>query len=114
MVQSLPTYSPTPRNMSKPNVRYLVFDIESVADGELVSKIRYPGQGLSAADAVRRYRDELIAKYETDVIPYTFQVPLSVVVAKIAADFSVIVVVALHQPPFPPHIITENAWRGGD
>ena len=51
--------------MSKPAVRYLVFDIESVADGELVSKIRYPGQGLSAADAVRRYRDELMAKYET-------------------------------------------------
>ena len=47
--------------MSKPAVRYLVFDIESVADGDLVSKIRYSGQGLSAAEAVRRYRDELMA-----------------------------------------------------
>ena len=98
--------------MSKPAVRYLVFDIESVADGALVSKLRYPGQGLSAADAVRRYRDELIAKYETDFIPYTFQVPVSVVVAKVAADFSLIDIVALDEPQFRSHIITENFWRG--
>jgi predicted PolB exonuclease-like 3'-5' exonuclease len=100
--------------MSKPAVRYLVFDIESVADGELVSKIRYPGQGLSAADAVRRYRDELMAKFETDFIPYTFQVPVSVVVAKLAADFSVIDIVALDEPQFRSHVITENFWRGWD
>jgi 3'-5' exonuclease len=98
--------------MPKPTVRYLVFDIESVADGDLVSKIRYPGQGLSAADAVRRYRDELIAKYETDFIPYTFQVPVSVVVAKVAADFSLIDVVALDEPQFRSHVITKNFWRG--
>ena len=100
--------------MSKPNVRYLVFDIESVADGDLVSKIRYPGQGLKAADAVRRYRDELMAKYETDFIPYTFQVPVSVVVAKVAADFSVVDIVALDEPQFRSPIITENFWRGWD
>ena len=100
--------------MSKPAVRYLVFDIESVADGDLVSKIRYSGQGLSAAEAVRRYRDELMAKFETDFIPYTFQVPVSVVVAKVAADFSVIDIVALDEPQFRPHVITENFWRGWD
>ena len=98
--------------MSKPTVRYLVFDIESVADGELVSKIRYPGQGLSAADAVRRYRDELMAKYATDFIPYTYQVPASVVVAKVGADFGLIDIVALDEPQFRSHIITENFWRG--
>jgi 3'-5' exonuclease len=98
--------------MTKPAVRYLVFDIESVADGNLVSKIRYAGQGLSAADAVRRYRDELLAKYETDFIPYTFQVPVSVVVAKIAADYSIIDIVALDEPQFRSHVITENFWRG--
>jgi predicted PolB exonuclease-like 3'-5' exonuclease len=100
--------------MTKPAVRYLVFDIESVADGSLVSKLRYPTEGLSPADAVRRYRDELIAKYETDFIPYTFQVPASVVVAKAAADFRLIDIVALDEPQFRPHVITENFWRGWD
>jgi 3'-5' exonuclease len=98
--------------MSQATVRYLVFDIESVADGNLVSKIRFPGQGHSAADAVRRYRDELLAKYETDFIPYTFQVPISIVVAKVAADFSLIDIVALDEPQFRSHVITEKFWRG--
>src|SRR6187549_3523187 len=98
--------------MSKPAVRYLVFDIESVADGALVSKLRYPADSLSPADAVRRYRDELLAKYETDFIPYTFQIPVSVVVAKVAADFRLIDVVALDEPQFRPHIITQHFWKG--
>jgi 3'-5' exonuclease len=98
--------------MSKAAVRYLVFDIESVADGALVSKLRYPADSLSPADAVRRYRDELIAKYETDFIPYTFQIPVSVVVAKVAADFRLIDVVALDEPQFRPHIVTQHFWKG--
>ncbi|HEX5446535.1 MAG TPA: 3'-5' exonuclease [Pirellulales bacterium] len=96
------------------NVRYFVFDIESVADGELVSRLRYPGEGLSAADAIARYRAELMAKYETDFIPYTFQVPLSLAIAKVTQDFRLADLVALDEPHFRPHIVTENFWRGWD
>ena len=34
--------------MADTTVVYLAFDIESVADGQLVSRIRYPGEGLDA------------------------------------------------------------------
>ncbi len=98
--------------MAEQTVRYFVFDIESVADGSLVSKIRYPGEGLSGDDAIRRYRDELIEKYETDFIPYTFQIPVSVAIAKIAEDFSLIDLVTLDEPEYRSHVITENFWRG--
>src|SRR5687768_3311127 len=98
--------------MSKPTVRYLVFDIESVADGELVSRLRYPADSLSPADAVRRYRDELLAKYETDFIPYTFQVPIAVVVAKVAGDFRLIDLVALDEPQYRSPVITQHFWKG--
>jgi predicted PolB exonuclease-like 3'-5' exonuclease len=98
--------------VSKSTVRYLVFDIESVADGALVSKLRYPGKGLEPAVAVQKYRDELMAKYETDFIPYTYQVPVSVVVAKAAADCSLIDIVALDEPQFRSHVITDHFWRG--
>ena len=98
--------------MSKSAVRYLVFDIESVADGTLVSRLRYPAESLSPAEAVRRYRDELLAKYETDFIPYTFQLPVSVVVAKVAADFRLIDVVALDEPHFRSPVITQHFWKG--
>jgi predicted PolB exonuclease-like 3'-5' exonuclease len=94
------------------SVRYLVFDIESVADAPLVAKLRYPGESLEPAEAVRRYRDELMAKYENDFIPYTFQIPISVAVGKVADDFRLTDIVVLDEPQFRPHVITENFWRG--
>jgi predicted PolB exonuclease-like 3'-5' exonuclease len=98
--------------MTSPNVRYLVFDIESVADGELVSKIRYPGENLSPREAVRKYRDELLEKNGTDFIPYSFQYPVSVVVAKVADTLELIDIVALDDPEFRPHVITKHFWTG--
>jgi len=93
-------------------VRYLVFDVESAADGQLVSKLRYPGEGVAPDEAIRRYRQELMAKHDSDFIPYTFQIPISIVVAKIAPDYRLIDLVTLDDPHFRPHMITERFWRG--
>jgi 3'-5' exonuclease len=98
--------------MQTQTVRYLVFDVESVADGALVSRLQYPGESLEPARAVRRYRDELMKKYESDFVPYTFQMPVSVAVAKVGADFRLIDLVVLDEPEFRPHVITEHFWRG--
>jgi 3'-5' exonuclease len=94
------------------NVRYLVFDIESIADGRLVSRLRYPGEGLEPEAAIARYRSELLAKHESDFIPYTFQVPLSLAIAKIGPDFRLADLVTLDEPHFRSHVITEHFWRG--
>jgi predicted PolB exonuclease-like 3'-5' exonuclease len=98
--------------VSNAAAKFLVFDTESVADGDLVSRVKYPGESLSSQDAVARYRAELLAAHGTDFIPYTYQIPVSVVVAKIAEDYSLIDVVALDEPAFRPHVITEYFWRG--
>ncbi len=98
--------------MSAANIRYLVFDVESVADPSLVSSLRYPGEGLDGAEAVRRYRDELMEKHGSDFIPYTFQVPISVVVAKLTADFRLVDLVVLDDPECRPHVIADHFWRG--
>ncbi len=95
-------------------VRYFVFDIESVADGSLVSKLRYPGEQLPAREAVQRYRRELMEQHQSDFIPYTFQVPISVVIGKVSDDFRLLDLVALDEPRYRPHVITENFWRGWD
>ncbi len=94
------------------SVRYFVFDIESVADGTLVSKLRYPDQQLAPPEAVQRYREELIEKHGSDFIPYTFQLPVSLVIGKVSDDFQLLDLVALDEPEFRPHIITEHFWRG--
>lgn len=94
------------------NVRYLVFDTESVADGELVSKLRFPGEGLAAKKAVDRYRKELMEKHDSDFIPYTFQMPIAIGIAKVAADYRLIDLVALDEPQYRAHVMTEHFWRG--
>ncbi|NLX97223.1 MAG: 3'-5' exonuclease [Rhodopirellula sp.] len=98
--------------MTTPNVRYLVFDIESIADPELVARVRYPGETVEPVEAVRRYRDELMEKFESDFIPYTYHIPVCVAVAKVTADFHLADLVLLDEPEFRPHVITENFWRG--
>lgn len=98
--------------MSSTPIRYMVFDVESVADPELVARVRYPGQPISPEEAVRRYRAELMAKYDTDFIPYSFQIPVALVVGKVSADFRLVDVVALDEPHYRPHVMTQLFWRG--
>ncbi|MDP6443636.1 MAG: 3'-5' exonuclease [Pirellulaceae bacterium] len=98
--------------MSPDDIRYFVFDVESVADGRLVSALRYPGEGLEPEEAVTRYRAELMEKYGSDFVPYTFQVPVSVVVGKVRSDFQLVDLVALDEPDYRSHIITQTFWKG--
>jgi predicted PolB exonuclease-like 3'-5' exonuclease len=93
-------------------VSHFIFDVESVADGELVSKVRYPGQGMTAAAAIATYQDELIENSGTTFIPHTFQIPVAVVIAKVAPDLRLLNLVSLDEPHFRPHVITEHFWRG--
>jgi predicted PolB exonuclease-like 3'-5' exonuclease len=48
----------------------------------------------------------------TTFIPYTFQVPVAVVVAKVAVNFSLVDIVSLDEPEFRPHVITKHFWQG--
>ena len=98
--------------MAAQTVRYLVFDVESVADGELISRVRYPGENLCAAEAIRRYRDELLQKHNSDFIPYTYQIPASVAVAKVAGDGRLVDLVTLDHPNYRPHVMTQHFWTG--
>jgi 3'-5' exonuclease len=98
--------------MTQSNVRYLIFDVESVADGDLIRKVRYPGEELDAAQAIQRYRQERMQKYETDFIPYPYQVPAAIVVAKVAPTYELIDIVALDEGKSRPHVLTANFWRG--
>jgi predicted PolB exonuclease-like 3'-5' exonuclease len=98
--------------MASTDTKYLVFDIESVADGDLVSRLRYPGEKLSAAKAIEKYRAELLAENGKDFIPYTFQLPVSLVVAKLGRDLALQDLVALDEQQSRPHEIVKQFWAG--
>ncbi len=93
-------------------VRYLIFDVESVPDGELIAKTRYPDRDFTAADAIMRIRQELLTNSGRDFIPYTYHLPIAIVIAKVRADFSLIEIVSLDQPEHRPHIMTKHFWTG--
>jgi predicted PolB exonuclease-like 3'-5' exonuclease len=91
---------------------YLVFDIESVADGTLVSRLRYPADNLSPEKAIARYRGELQAETGKDFIPYTFQLPVALVIAKVGRDLALQDLVALDEKESRPHEIARRFWEG--
>ena len=90
---------------------YFIFDIESVADPALVSKVHFGGK-VPPEESVRKYRDELMAQSSSDFIPYTFQIPVSIAVAKVAKDFSLLDLVLIDEPSFRPHQICKDFWVG--
>lgn len=98
--------------MASTDTRYFVFDIESVADGPLVSRLRYPDEQLAAAAAIARYRAELLAENGKDFIPYTFQLPVSLVIARLGKDLGLVDLVALDEKESRPHQITRHFWDG--
>ncbi len=93
-------------------VAHLIFDAESIADGDLIAKVRYPGTKLTTAEAVTKYQDELMEQRGSTFIPHTFQIPISVVIAKVSVAFELIDIVSLDEPDFRSHVITANFWKG--
>jgi predicted PolB exonuclease-like 3'-5' exonuclease len=98
--------------MAAADTNYFVFDIESVADGALISRIRYPGEKLAPAQAIAKYRAELLEENGKDFIPYTFQLPVSLVVARLGRDLALQDLVALDEKEARPHEIVRLFWDG--
>ena len=95
-------------------VAYLIFDVEAVADGDLIQRVRYSSESLTPDEAVAKYRAELVAERGDgkDFIPYTFMLPISVAVAKIDRDYRLLDLSLLDPPNYRPHIITRKFWQG--
>ena len=98
--------------MPSPSVSYLVFDIESIADGELISNVRYPAENYSASKAIEIYCAERMEQFNTEFIPYTYHIPISVAIIKLRVDFQIIDIVTLDAPEYRPHVITKHFWEG--
>ncbi len=98
--------------MTNPAVSYLVFDIESIADGDLISKVRYPAEKYSSEKAIEVYCAERMEQFGSEFIPYTYHLPISVAIIKVGVDLKIIDIVTLDEPEFRPHVITKHFWDG--
>ena len=93
-------------------VKYLIFDIETVGDGDLIRKVRFPDEPLNPREAIQRYRSQLLEESGRDVLPLTFVLPVSVAVAKVSRDWQLLEVSVLDAPQFRPQEIVRRFWQG--
>ena len=102
--------------MSSDDVKYLVFDIESVPDVELIKKVKYPGLQIDDQAAVVRFQEEILTNSGglTTFIPVTFQYPVSICVLKVRKDFTIVDLVSLDEPLFRPREMVRLFWLGNE
>jgi 3'-5' exonuclease len=95
-------------------VKYLVFDVESVPDQKLISMVKYRGEDLDGREAVEKFQQELLEASggSSDFIPVTFQYPVSICIAKVQGDFTLLDIVCLDDPDFRAEEMTRLFWLG--
>jgi 3'-5' exonuclease len=93
---------------------FLVFDTESVPDGRLLAKVKYPGENLSPEEAVEKARREAREKTKdnSDFIPLTYQFPVAVCVLRVGGDFLPQALACLGAPEFRTPKIVQQFWHG--
>jgi predicted PolB exonuclease-like 3'-5' exonuclease len=97
--------------MASDDVRFLVFDIESVPDSSLVSWVRSNGE-QDPHDALEDFQHELEEKNNSNFVPYTFQTPVSIAIAKVNSQYSLLELVVLKADERGVAEIAQDFWKG--
>jgi predicted PolB exonuclease-like 3'-5' exonuclease len=93
---------------------FLVMDTESVPDGQLLSRVKFPGESLSPEEAISRAQSEARERSATgsDFLPVTFQYPVAACVLRVGSDYALQALTCLDAPQFRPRKIVEAFWTG--
>lgn len=97
------------------NVSALVLDIETIVDGRLIQRVKWPAEPeLSPVAARRRLTAELRESSDgkSDFIPHVFHVPVSTALAGVDEHFRLVGLTTLDRPQFRPQIIARHFWDG--
>src|SRR5262245_34308244 len=93
---------------------FIVTDTESVPDGRLIAKVKYPGENLNPEEAVRRAQAEAKDRSQngSDFLPVSFQFPVAVCVLTVGPDFRLERIKCLDAPLFRTRQMVEEFWNG--
>lgn len=100
--------------LNKEEIKYLVFDIESVPDSRLIKLVKYPALEVDDVTAVKKFQEEILVNSDgaSYFIPVTFQYPVAVCVAKVRDDLRLSDVVILDAPTYRPREMVRLFWHG--
>lgn len=99
---------------SPPQTAFLVFDTESIPDGNLLARVKYPDDNLAPDEAIVRARTEAreLSRDGSDFLPVTFQIPVAVCVLRVGVDWGIQGLTCLDAPTFRTPEIVRQFWRG--
>lgn len=100
-----------------PSLAGLVLDIETVVDGRLIQRTKWPSEPeLTPRRARERLSAQLLEESggKSDFIPHVYHVPVSVALAGVDERFRLVGLTTLDRPQFRPHVIARHFWEGWD
>jgi predicted PolB exonuclease-like 3'-5' exonuclease len=102
------------RRAQGPLTAFLIFDTESVPDGRLIQRVKYPDEELDPEQAIARAQQEAREASLTgsDFLPVSFQLPIAICVLRVADDFSIQALSCLGAPEFRPEEMVRQFWKG--
>lgn len=94
-------------------IKYMVYDVESVPDIELIKSVKFPSENLTDVEAVEKFKEQirLVTNGTSDFIPVTFQYPVSVCMAMVREDFSIESIELLGEPEFKTSEMVQQFWK---
>lgn len=92
---------------------YIVFDIETVPDGALLARVRYPEEDLTPEQAIERAQEEERQRSNgtSDFVPWSFQIPVAVCMAPVGADFRLQGLHVLDEPHYRTAAQVRTFWK---
>lgn len=90
------------------NRSYIIVDVESVPDGSIISRTKYPLDGYSDSEAVSHALFDATADGKSDFIPYTHQIPVAVGLAKISPEYELKELGVLYGDP---QMLATKFWK---
>lgn len=93
---------------------FLIVDVETAPDGELLRRVRYSRDNITAAQAAERARADALERSggRSDFIAPSFCHPVAIAVARVAADYTLQAITCLDAPKFRPREMTADFWKG--
>lgn len=93
---------------------YLIFDIETIPDGQLLADTKYPDLNLNPHDAVIRAQDEARASSSSgsDFLPLSYHLPVGICVLRVGIDYRLQSLTCLDDPLFRSQEMVAQFWKG--
>lgn len=89
---------------------FVVFDIETRVDKQLLNRVFFPNQALADEEAYQRFRDDPRNR-GGDVMPVTLQVPVSIAIGEVGSDYQLRTVECLAVDNYSEKQLVREFWR---